>query len=536
MTGSRQILYGLLVGLVAFGLSLLINRLQLPAGVVFVAPLIVFTGFYLGARGALAASFVLLTLYTIILFPTVPYSDTAAAAILTSVILLYGTIAILSGRARTITIVARGRERTQATLRRLADDLAGAVGFEQVAAGLSRGIGERFGRESVVLMFDRDEDPGDESSAADTEQRRSVEVIGPDPIGIDRTTGDRVIAAYDALARGTVLEIDRGTLYPLISSGVLLGAVLIESGRQSVPVNREGTGDREAEILPSMIATASIAINREILAQQAMESDLHQRHEELYAALLSSISHDFRTPLASIAGAAETLAMPQGMLNEGARQELVGLIREEAERLNRFVANLLDMTKLEAGNLVLGLEAVDYADVVGTALMRMRRGTKSHTVEVDLPADLPMIRADFVLFEHVVSNLIENAMKYSDEGTTIRIEGERRGGRALLRIVDEGVGIPPEDLENIFEKFYRVSQADTVSAGTGLGLSICRGIVAAHGGNIRAISPVSVDGGGTMLEVSMPIADIPSDEYAVADETESPVSEASGPTIDKEST
>ena len=259
---------------------------------------------------------------------------------------------------------------------------------------------------------------------------------------------------------------------------------------------------------------------RESLAEARMEADLLRRHEDLYAALLSSISHDFRTPLASISGAAETLAMPQAFLSEDARQDMVSMIREEADRLNRFVANLLDMTKLESGALRLNREQIDVADIVGTAVTRSQRRLAEHRVEVDVLSNLPMIGVDFVLIEHVLTNLLENGAKYSAPGSTIRVEGTGHPDGVAIRVIDQGKGIPTEELDRVFEKFYRVQRGDKVSAGTGLGLSICQGIVHAHGGAIRAVSPVSQDGSGTMIEVVLPTYE--ESEASVNDQRESP--------------
>lgn len=320
---------------------------------------------------------------------------------------------------------------------------------------------------------------------------------------IELSEQDRdVVAGHleENLKQGIVLSLEDRLVYPLLSAGNLLGLLIVRASTLSPST----VGDRHG-MLKAMAMTVATAVQREILAQQSLEADLHRRHEDLYGALLSSISHDFRTPLASITGAAETLAMPQAILSEGARQDMVSMIREEADRLNRFVANLLDMTKLESGALELNREQAEVADIVGTAVMRSRRRMEGYDVEVDVPPNLPLVAVDFVLIEHVLTNLLENGVKYSERGTRIRVEAAAVGEKIAIRVIDQGRGIPPEELERVFEKFYRVQRGDKVSAGTGLGLSICQGIVAAHDGNIRAFSPVSQSGGGTMIEILLPI-------------------------------
>jgi two-component system sensor histidine kinase KdpD len=161
------------------------------------------------------------------------------------------------------------------------------------------------------------------------------------------------------------------------------------------------------------------------------------------------------------------------------------------------------MMRLESGEIKLNRQWVDIAEVIGTAASRLRYVLSQHRLEVEVAPDLPALWLDFVLVEHVLINLLENAAKYSPPGTTIHVRGRRRGGAVVVEVADEGVGVPPSDLERIFDKFYRVRRGDRQGAGTGLGLSICRGIVEAHGGRISARSPA--DGKGTAFVVTFPI-------------------------------
>jgi two-component system sensor histidine kinase KdpD len=183
-------------------------------------------------------------------------------------------------------------------------------------------------------------------------------------------------------------------------------------------------------------------------------------------------------------------------------------IQEEAERLNRFVGNLLDMMRLESGVLKLNREWVEMGDVIGTALARrLAQPLGQYQLVVEVEPGLPMLRLDFVLVEHVLVNLLENAARYSPPGTTIRINARRNDQVVVVEVTDEGVGIPPEDLERIFDKFYRVQRGDRQGAGTGLGLSICRGIVEAHGGHISARSPAT--GKGAVFTLTFPLEQEP---------------------------
>jgi two-component system sensor histidine kinase KdpD len=181
----------------------------------------------------------------------------------------------------------------------------------------------------------------------------------------------------------------------------------------------------------------------------------------------------------------------------------MGTIQEEAERLNRFIANLLDMTRLESGAIEPRFAAVDLPEVVSSAVKRAQRILTGHRVELQLAPDLPLLRLDFVLFEQVLFNLLDNAAKYSPTGSVIRLQAARADGGVEVRISDEGDGIPPEDLEHIFDKFYRVHAGDQRRAGTGLGLAICRGFVEAMGGTIVAAN--RMDRKGAVFTIRLPV-------------------------------
>ena len=204
--------------------------------------------------------------------------------------------------------------------------------------------------------------------------------------------------------------------------------------------------------------------------------------ERLRTALLTSIGHDLKTPLASILGAISALRSYGASYGEAAREDLLATAQEEAERLARFVDNLLDMTRLEAGALGPKREPVDVADAVGSALRRTSRLLADHQVATDLPADLPLLRADFVLLEQVLVNLLENAAKFAHDGPlTVRVAGGR------VTVTDRGPGIAAADADRVFDRFYRADTARGLP-GSGLGLSIVRDVALAHGGTTFARS------------------------------------------------
>ncbi|HQI23221.1 MAG TPA: ATP-binding protein, partial [Smithella sp.] len=210
-----------------------------------------------------------------------------------------------------------------------------------------------------------------------------------------------------------------------------------------------------------------------------------QATERLQSALLNSVSHDLRTPLAGIAGVLSTLKEfeedpeHQG-LDRATRQELLDTAWDEVERLNRYVGNLLEMTRLESGVLRLRREVVDVQDFIGAVVQQMRERLKAHQVKLNISVNLPPILIDFLLFSQVMVNLLDNAIKYSPAGSLIEVSARQEGSMIEISVLDRGAGVPQQDLSKVFDKFYRVQRPSVVS-GTGLGLAISKGIVEAHG-------------------------------------------------------
>src|SRR5271170_661075 len=259
----------------------------------------------------------------------------------------------------------------------------------------------------------------------------------------------------------------------------------------------------ERRLLDALADQAAVAIERISLARGLAEARVLGETERLRGALLTSISHDLRTPLASILGIVSSLRSYTDRYDESQRAELLATLQDEAERLNRFVVNLLDMTRLESGAIELKLDLVDIAEIVGAALEHAGSVLAHHQVELVIAADLPMLRLDQILFEQVLFNLLDNAAKYAAPGSRIDVHARREGDIVAIEVSDEGPGIPREDFERIFDKFYRVQAQDRRRAGTGLGLAICRGFVEALGGWIVARN--RRDRSGAVLTIRMPV-------------------------------
>ena len=259
----------------------------------------------------------------------------------------------------------------------------------------------------------------------------------------------------------------------------------------------------ERRLLDALIDQGALAVERVHLVEDMDQVKRTVETDRLRSALLTSISHDLKTPLAAVLGAAGTLRELSSKLSDAEKTDLLATIIDESERLNRFIANLLDMTKLESGAIVPNTAQYDLREIVGSALRRADKILNGHRVELELDADLPMLKLDAVLFEQALFNLLDNAAKYSPSGSTVQIRGWRDRDSVVLEILDEGGGIPADDLEHIFDKFYRVQKGDQVRPGTGLGLAISRGFIEAMNGTIVAAN--RGDRRGAMFTIRLPV-------------------------------
>jgi len=259
----------------------------------------------------------------------------------------------------------------------------------------------------------------------------------------------------------------------------------------------------QRRLLDALVDQGALAIERVLLVEDMDRVKRTIESDRLRGALLTSISHDLKTPLASVLGAASTLRDLGGNLTDAQKHDLLATVIDESERLNRFIANLLDMTKLESGAIVPNIALHDVGEIIGSALRRATKILVHHKVSLDLAADLPMLELDAVLFEQVLFNLLDNAAKYSPSGTTISIRGSRDRDRIALQVIDQGNGIPAADLDSVFDKFYRAEKGDHVRPGTGLGLAISRGFVEAMHGTITAAN--RSDRTGAVITIRLPV-------------------------------
>jgi two-component system, OmpR family, sensor histidine kinase KdpD len=403
------------------------------------------------------------------------------AALFTVGVVISTLVAKSSERAETI----REREVQTASLYYLSRDLAAAPDITAILDAAIRNFGESFNASLAILL---PEGERLEIKAASRELHLDIKELA---------VADWAFRNRQAAGRGTETLGSAALLYlPLQTSTSVLGVMgvkLAEDADYAYPQNRR--------LLDAFTSQVTLAIERVKLGKQAEQAQILQARETLERALLSSVSHDLRTPLVSIIGALDTLRENVHTLVDKARRELLDTACEEAERLNRFVGNLLDMTRLEAGALTLKEELSDIQDLVGCALAALEQRIGTRKIEVQLPANLPLVRMDMALMTQVLVNLLDNALKYSLPKSDIQIAARMDNGRLTLEVSDRGPGVPESDLKRVFDKFYRIPVPEG-AGGTGLGLSICKGIVEAHGGKIRAENRA---GGGLRVIVTLPV-------------------------------
>ncbi|WP_151720139.1 sensor histidine kinase [Gemmobacter serpentinus] len=305
---------------------------------------------------------------------------------------------------------------------------------------------------------------------------------------------------------------------PLRTGRMTVGVVGLDSDRPGPLLSPD-----QSRIFDALADLAALAIERIQLVEDLERARVSAEADKLRSALLTSISHDLRTPLAGIMGAADTLHDYFDALPEEDRRALLSTIQDESERLNRFIANLLDMTRIESGLTTPNLVATDIGEVIGASIARVSHIADGHRLETSVAPGIPLLRLDPVLMEQVLFNLLDNAAKYAPTGSAIRVEAWRDNGSVVVRVTDEGPGIPPADLSRVFDMFYRVRKEDSVQAGTGLGLAICRGFVEAMGGTIgasnRSGTGAEVGAGqtGAIFTIRLPVP--PEDTAQVAEET-----------------
>lgn len=392
----------------------------------------------------------------------------------------------LTVRIRWLADSARQREARTAALYAMSRDLASAREVPAILAAAARHIGEVFRGQVTVLLPD----------AGGSLHAEPVGGSGfnPGPKELELSRWVYLQRQGAGLGTGTSPEVSAHYL-PLIASRGTLGVLGLR------PDDARAMGiPEQVRQLETFGAQVALALERAQLATEAQQAQVRVETESMRSALLSSVSHDLRTPLASITGTASSLLEGDATFEPSTRRMLLETLCEEAERLSRLVRNLLDMTRLQSGALRVSKQWHPLEEVIGAALGRMERLLRGRPVVTRVPEDLPLVPIDDVLIEQVLINLLENAVKYTPSGSEIELTVRAGDGEVIVGVADHGAGILSGDETRVFEKFYR--GRSSASRGAGLGLAICRGIVEAHGGHIWAENR---SGGGAVLQFTLPL-------------------------------
>ena len=384
--------------------------------------------------------------------------------------------------------VASHREERAGALYEIARDLSGAVQIEQVVKISDESIGRTF-RASAALLL-----PNSAGQLAVTSSRGDTGLAVD--IGIAQWAFDRGLPAgfgTDTLPGSEILYI------PLRAPSRARGVLAVKAHNRRllrIPEQRQ--------LLDTFAALIAIALERVHYVGVAQDALVRMESERLRNSLLAALSHDLRTPLTVLVGLAESLALTKPPLSPE-QLETTDAIQDEARRMSTLVGNLLDMARIESGEVKLNLEWQPFEEVVGASLNAARSMLKQHTVEVHLPRDLPLVRIDALLIERVLVNLLENASKYTPPGSTVTLSAEVVADQLSISVSDDGPGLPPGREEAVFQKFTR-GERESATPGVGLGLTICRAIVESHQGKIVATNR---PGGGAKFTFTLPLGTPP---------------------------
>ncbi|BCS52478.1 sensor histidine kinase KdpD [Geobacter sp. SVR] len=486
-------LHGYAFGLILIAAATLLCELLRP----FLAPTnmvmfyllaVVVAAVRLGRKPAIATAFIGVLAFDFFFVPphmTFAVADTQYLLTFLGLFVVGVVISTLVARARERAEVIRARELQTASLYYLSRDLAAAVDIEAVLGGVVRNVEEALNARVAILL--------PEGERLDIQAASGGLTLGMK----EQAVADWSFRNNHPAGRATDTLVSADLIYlPLQTPASVLGVMGVRLENEQAYHSQDNR-----RLLEAFTMQAAMAMERIRFSHQAEQAQILQARENLERALLNSISHDLRTPLVSVTGVLSTLRDNGTRLDEQTRRELLDNACGEAERLNRFVGNLLDMSRIEAGAVRLNLEPCDVQDLVGCAMAALEPRINEREVTFRMQPGMPLVPMDLVLMTQVLVNLLENTLKYSPAGSPVEIVATIDSGKLLLEVADRGPGVPEHDLKRIFDKFYRIPVPEG-AGGTGLGLSICKGIVEAHGG---AISAENREGGGLRIVIRLPL-------------------------------
>jgi two-component system sensor histidine kinase KdpD len=477
---------------VAFGLASVTDQFASGANLAMIFLLSVLgAGMAFGLWPALTAAAVSAFIYNFFfLEPRLSLEIGHSADVLTFFVFFVVAMATgwLTGRVRDQARQTSTRASAIAALLASSRRLSGSATREDTAHALADQISAAASAKAIVLL-----PRGDEIQAV--AGAPVLEVLGAAAMAAARWAWEK----GEAAGHGTgTLPQTSWTFWPLQGVRHRVGVAGVEADALS-------PGSDEEKLALALLDQGAVALERADLAVAAVEAETLRRSDRFRAALLNSISHDLRTPLSTVLGSTTTMIEYGEGMPPATRADLLQSVREEAERLNRYVGNLLDMTRLEGGGLNFRTDWVDVRDVLMAAAERVSRRLEGRRIERDFPSELSLVRLDPNLLEQAVVNILENAIAYSPDETAIDLAAYEDRSNVVISIEDEGKGIPTAELERVFEKFRRMEEPSDRSKGVGLGLSISKGFIEAMGGRIGAASPIHGDH-GTRVLISLPKA------------------------------
>jgi len=431
----------------------------------------------------LAFDFFFITPYLTFAVDDTQYIFTFIALLLVGMIISY-----LTSRVRQQTEAARLRERETAALYALGRDLAISGDLLSYIEAIVKRIKETLGHDVIMFLPDTQSDGKLKAYAGDAEtgiDQNELDAAGWS-FQYQKKAGHGTETFSNAKARYLPLVTVRGAVgvMALIAPGTM-GELSIEQER----------------LLRAYTDLVAVSIEGIQLSDELRNVQVLKATEKLQTALLNAISHDLRTPLVSVIGTLSSLQEEGIGLDDAAKKNLIQVAREEADRLNHLISNLLDESRIEAGAITLSRQSSEVQDLVGAALEQLGSRVSTRMINIDVPSETPFISVDFGLIVQTLANILDNALKYSPPDSPIEIRARQISQEVHIEIADHGVGIPEQDLPHVFSKFYRIKRPDNV-AGTGLGLSISKGIVEVHGGHIKAENGQD---GGTIIRLILPV-------------------------------
>ena len=450
---------------------------------------VVLSAVYFGPGPSILVSVISVVAFDIFFIPTkhsfadLQYTLTLLALIGVGIVISYFT-----SRLKQQTTISKRHEQQMISLYALGRELAVLNDLDSYVLSIIKSVGETFGQDITIFL-------------PDMQSAGELKPYLPDAsLMVDENERAAAIWSYEhdkQVGFGTdTLPQVKARYIPLTTARGKVGVLALWTGKTKTILTVE-----QENLLESYADLAAVAIEGILLSEEAHKAQIAGATEKLQTALLNSISHDLHTPLVAVIGALSTLRERSMVLDDNARRDLIDAGLKEGERLNHMLSNLLDMSRIEGGALRLSVQLAEIRDLIGVALEQVGNRHGVHPVNIEIPDNLPYVLVDPGLMVQALINILDNSFKYSPPGSAVDVTARLLDKRIEVKIIDHGSGIPPEDLERVFDKFYRLQSPNSV-AGTGLGLSIVRGIIEAHEGTVNAANQ---QGGGTIITVMLPV-------------------------------